>query len=110
MSASARDDGGGEIVLVTAFQPGLRLSTAGGAGRLRLPLVASVQDNGAGIPDALRAHLFEPFISGKATGTGLGLPLVAKIVGDHGGAVEFTSEPGRTVFHVMLPLHEEGRA
>jgi len=108
VAASAFEDGCGEIVLGTAFQPGLRLSTAGGAGRLRLPLVVSVPDNGVGIPDGLRGHLFEPFITGKATGTGLGLSLVAKIVGDHGGAVEFTSEPGRTVFHVMLPLHEEG--
>ena len=107
-AVSVRADGGGEIVLSTAFQPGLRLSNAGGAGRLRLPLVASVQDNGAGVPDGVRGQLFEAFITGKATGTGLGLPLVAKIIGDHGGAVEFTSEPGRTVFHVMLPLHEAG--
>ena len=110
VAASAFENGRGEIVLGTAFQPGLRLSTAGGGGRLHLPLVVSVQDNGVGIPDGLRGHLFEPFITGKATGTGLGLSLVAKIVGDHGGAVEVTSEPGRTVFHVMLPLHEEGRA
>ena len=98
---------GGEIVLGTAFQPGLRLSGPGGEGRLRLPLVASIRDNGGGIPAELRANLFEPFITSKASGTGLGLPLVAKIIGDHGGAVEYTSDPGRTVFHVMLPLHHE---
>ena len=106
-AAEAVPGEGGEIVLGTAYQPGLRLAGPGGEGRLRLPLVASVQDNGGGIPDDLRENLFEPFITSKTSGTGLGLPLVAKIIGDHGGVVEYTSDPGRTVFHVMLPLHEE---
>ena len=74
---------------------------------MRLPLVASVQDNGRGITAGVRANLFEPFITSKASGTGLGLPLVVKIIGDHGGAVEYTSDPGRTVFLVMLPFHDE---
>jgi two-component system nitrogen regulation sensor histidine kinase GlnL len=108
-AAEAVPDEGGEIVLGTAFQPGLRLAAPGGEGRLRLPLVATVQDNGGGIPADLRASLFEPFITSKTSGTGLGLPLVAKIIGDHGGAVEFISEPGRTVFSVMLPFHHEAR-
>lgn len=106
-AAEAVPGDGGEIVLGTAFQPGLRLASPSGEGRLRLPLVASVQDNGGGIPADLRANLFEPFITSKASGTGLGLPLVAKIIGDHGGAVEYTSDPGRTVFLVMLPFHDE---
>ena len=100
----------GEIVLKTAFEPGLRLSIGGERGRQRLPLVVSVEDNGPGIPPDVQAHLFEPFVSGKAGGTGLGLSLVAKIVGDHGGVVEFESEPGRTEFRVLLPLYPgEGR-
>ncbi len=109
-AAEAMPDGGGEIVLTTRFEPGLRLAVAGGRGRLCLPLVVSVQDNGSGIPEDIRAHLFEPFVSGKAVGTGLGLSLVAKIVAEHGGVIEFDSEPRRTVFRVLLPLHsgEEG--
>ena len=107
-AAEAETDGGGEIVLATRFEPGLRLSVASGGERLWLPLVASVQDSGAGVPEELKAHLFEPFVSGKAGGTGLGLSLVAKIVGEHGGGVEFDSEPGRTEFRVLLPLHRGG--
>ena len=95
----------GEIVLKTAFEPGLRLSIGGERGRLRLPLVVSIEDNGPGVPADMQGHLFDPFVSGKAGGTGLGLSLVAKIVGDHGGIVEFESEPGRTAFRVLLPLH-----
>ena len=95
----------GEITLTTAYRTGLRQSAPGGGGNIRLPLLVSIQDNGGGIPHELREHLFEPFITSKAGGTGLGLALVAKTVGDHGGVIEFTSEPGRTVFHVMLPLY-----
>ena len=103
--ALADSDRPGEITLTTAYRTGLRQSAPGsGGGKVRLPLIVSVEDNGAGIPPALREHLFEPFITSKTGGTGLGLALVAKTVGDHGGVIEFTSEPGRTVFHVMLPL------
>lgn len=72
---------------------------------MQLPLMVSVQDNGGGIPEDLKPHLFEPFITSKPKGTGLGLALVAKIIGDHGGVIEFDSQPKRTVFRVMLPLY-----
>ena len=107
-AAEATTGGGGEIVLATRFEPGLRLSLASGGERLWLPLVVSIQDSGIGVPEELKAHLFEPFVSGKVGGTGLGLSLVAKIVGEHGGGVEFDSEPGRTEFRVLLPLHRGG--
>jgi two-component system nitrogen regulation sensor histidine kinase GlnL len=100
----------GEIVLSTAYQPGVRVAVPGTGSRIQLPLVVSVQDNGPGIPDDVRPHLFDPFITTKQKGTGLGLALVAKIVSDHGGVVEFDSQPGRTVFRVMLPIVTDGRA
>ncbi len=109
-AAEAAPESGGEIVLGTAFEPGIRLSLAGGTGQLRLPLAVSVQDNGDGVPADLKPHLFDPFVSGKAGGTGLGLSLVAKIVGDHGGVVEFESERRRTVFRVLLPFDADGEA
>jgi two-component system nitrogen regulation sensor histidine kinase GlnL len=98
--------GGGEreIELSTAFRHGLRLAVPGQQAKVNLPLVVSVRDNGHGVPDEIRAHLFDAFVTNKPTGTGLGLALVAKIINDHGGAIEFESEPGRTTFRVMLPL------
>jgi two-component system nitrogen regulation sensor histidine kinase GlnL len=66
-----------------------------------------VRDNGPGIPEDIRPHLFEPFVSGKATGSGLGLALVAKIMGDHGGLIEVDSRPGRTEFRLHLPVLSE---
>jgi two-component system nitrogen regulation sensor histidine kinase GlnL len=95
---------GGEIVLGTAFQHGVRLAVPGSESRVHLPLMITVQDNGGGIPKDLHEHLFDPFVTTKTTGTGLGLALVAKIVGDHGGVIEFDSQPRRTIFRVMLPM------
>jgi len=95
---------GGEVTLSTAFQQGVRFAVPGVGQRVALPLVVSVQDNGDGIPDEIRPHLFEPFITTKKNGTGLGLALVAKIVGDHGGVIEFDSQPRRTTFRVRLSV------
>jgi two-component system, NtrC family, nitrogen regulation sensor histidine kinase GlnL len=106
-AAEAAPAEGGEIILSTAYQHGVRLAVPGSHSRMDLPLVVSVQDNGPGIPEDLRPHLFDPFVTTKATGTGLGLALVAKIVGDHGGVIEFDSQPRRTVFRAMLPVAPE---
>jgi two-component system nitrogen regulation sensor histidine kinase GlnL len=97
-------DGEREIELSTAFRHGLRLAVPGQQAKVNLPLVVSVRDNGQGVSDEIRAHLFDAFVTNKPTGTGLGLALVAKIINDHGGAIEFESESGRTTFRVMLPL------
>ncbi len=72
-----------------------------------MPLVISVQDNGDGIPAELQDHLFDAFVTSKSNGTGLGLALVAKMVDDHGGVIEFDSQPRKTVFRVMLPMSTE---
>ena len=76
------ENSGGEIALTTAFRPGVRLSLPGAKPRISLPLEFCVRDNGPGVPDELMPHLFDPFVTTKPTGSGLGLALVAKIVGD----------------------------
>jgi two-component system, NtrC family, nitrogen regulation sensor histidine kinase GlnL len=82
----------------------MRLAVPGTTARLDLPLLVTVRDNGPGIADDIRPHLFEPFVTSKATGSGLGLALVAKIIGDHGGLIEVDSRPGRTEFRLHLPV------
>ena len=72
--------------------------------RVALPLEICIRDNGPGVPEDLMRSLFDPFISTKASGTGLGLALVSKIIGDHGGVVECESLPRRTVFRVLLSM------
>ena len=69
-----------------------------------MPLLVVVRDNGPGIPDDIRPHLFEAFVTSKSSGSGLGLALVAKIIGDHGGLIEVDSRPGRTEFRLHLPV------
>ncbi len=103
-ACEALGEGEREIELSTAFRHGLRLAVPGQQARVNLPLVVSVRDNGGGVSDEIRAHLFDAFVTNKPTGTGLGLALVAKIINDHGGAIEFDSAPGRTMFRVMLPM------
>ncbi len=81
-------DGSGEITLSTAFRPGMRLSVPGSQDRVSLPLEFCVRDNGSGVSEDIRPILFDPFITTKQNGSGLGLALVAKIVGEHGGVIE----------------------
>lgn len=96
-----------EITLRTAFRPGIRLALPGTSDRMSLPLEFSVEDNGPGIPEDLLPHLFDPFITTKTNGTGLGLALVAKIVRDHGGVIDCESRKGSTVFKILLPAFKE---
>jgi two-component system, NtrC family, nitrogen regulation sensor histidine kinase GlnL len=104
-AAEAAPVSGGEVLITTAYWHGVRFAVPGSHSRVHLPLMVSVQDNGEGIPEDLKAHLFEPFVSSKPRGRGLGLALVAKIIGDHGGVIEFESQPKRTVFRVMLQMY-----
>ncbi len=103
-AAEAAPENGGEIRLATAFRHGIRFVVPGQERRVQLPLLISVEDNGPGIPEGIAPHLFDPFVTSKAGGSGLGLALVAKIVNDHGGIVEFDSNADGTTFRVMLPM------
>jgi two-component system nitrogen regulation sensor histidine kinase GlnL len=96
----------GRVTLTTAFRPGVRLSVPGSSARVSLPLMIEVEDNGPGVPDNLKPHLFDAFVTTKRNGSGLGLALVAKIIGDHGGIIECESEPNKTIFRVLLPMQD----
>ena len=98
-----------EIHLQTAYRPGVHLAVGGARDRMALPLEITVRDNGGGVPPEIFPSMFEPFVTSKKKGTGLGLALVAKIIGDHGGTIECESEPRRTVFQVRLPMHRQAR-
>src|SRR5436190_10757769 len=97
----------GEIQITTAFRAGVRLSIPGNKSRVPLPLEFCVRDNGPGVPEDLLPHLFDPFVTTKPKGSGLGLALVAKIIGDHGGIIECESQPRHTVFRVLMPMFTE---
>jgi two-component system, NtrC family, nitrogen regulation sensor histidine kinase GlnL len=101
-----------EIVLSTAFRSGVRIATGAGGERIALPLEITVRDNGPGIPEELMPHLFDPFVTTKSQGSGLGLALVAKVIGDHRGTISAESVPRRTSFRVLMPMQSarDGRA
>ncbi len=103
-AAEAAPETGGEIRHAAPFRHGIRFAVSGQERRVQLPLLISVGDNGPGIPEDIGAYLFDAFVTSKVGGSGLGLALVAKIVGDHGGIVEFDSGSGGTTFRVMLPM------
>jgi two-component system nitrogen regulation sensor histidine kinase GlnL len=107
-ASDAVPENGGEITLTTGYRPGMRVGAGTSGARLSVPLEITVRDNGAGVPADLLPYIFDPFVTTKPNGSGLGLALVAKIIGDHGGVVECDSMNGRTVFRVLLPKAESG--
>ena len=109
-AAHARGDGRGEIAIFTAYRHGVRVRAMRGQSIRGAPLEVRIQDNGPGVAAHLREHLFQPFVTSKPQGAGLGLAAVAKLVAAHGGMIDFESEPGRTVFRVLLPIVPPGEA
>ena len=103
-AAEAVPEVGGEVILRTAFRPGVRFAVPGRGSREHLPLVISVEDNGPGVSEDVQDHIFDPFVTTKPSGSGLGLALVAKIVDDHGGVIETERVKRLTVMRVMLPM------
>jgi two-component system nitrogen regulation sensor histidine kinase GlnL len=102
-NASEASPGGGTIRLHTFYDLALRLRRKDGSGN-PLPLQIEIIDDGPGIPPEIASDIFEPFVSGRDNGTGLGLALVSKIISDHDGWIAVDSVPGRTIFRISLPM------
>ncbi|SNY53274.1 two-component system, NtrC family, nitrogen regulation sensor histidine kinase GlnL [Pseudooceanicola antarcticus] len=101
-AAQAAGREGGTIRLHTYFEHSFRLRRADGKGK-SLPLQIEIEDDGPGLPEDIAGDIFDPFVSGRENGTGLGLALVSKIISDHEGWISVTSVPGKTVFRISLP-------
>ena len=106
-AAQAAGNTPGVIRLHSYFEHSFRLRRADGSGQV-LPLQIEVIDDGPGLPESIKGDIFDPFVSGRENGTGLGLALVSKIISDHDGWISVTSVPGRTVFRISLPLAPKG--
>jgi two-component system nitrogen regulation sensor histidine kinase GlnL len=102
-AAEATPKVGGVITVNSSYRAGMKLATPAGQ-RESLPLQITITDNGTGVPEELQSHIFEPFVTAKSSGSGLGLALVSKIVSDHGGVISCESEPGWTRFRLLLPV------
>ena len=101
-SEAANSKSGGTIRLHTYYEHSYSLRRSDGSGQ-SLPLQVEVIDDGPGLPPDIKGDVFDPFVSGRENGTGLGLALVSKIISDHDGWVSVDSVPGKTRFRISLP-------
>ena len=101
-ASEAAGSNGGTIRIHSFFEHSFRMRRADGTGQ-SLPLQVEIIDDGPGLPDGISSDIFDPFVSGKENGTGLGLALVSKIISDHDGWISVNSIPGKTVFRLSLP-------
>jgi len=108
-ASQVADKKGGIIHLHSFYEHSFRLRRSDGTGQ-QLPLQIEVSDDGPGLPDQIKGDIFDPFVSGRENGTGLGLALVSKIMSEHSGWISVTSVPGRTVFRLSLPVAPAGPA
>ena len=106
-ASEAADPKGGNIRIHSYFEHSFRLRRSDGTGQ-SLPLQVEIIDDGPGLPDKIRDDIFDPFVSGRENGTGLGLALVSKIISDHDGWISVSSVPGHTVFRLSLPRVPRG--
>ncbi len=104
-AAEAKENG--IITIQTGYRHGFNIKVSGSKKKLRLPIFINIKDNGPGIPEDIRSHLFEPFVSSKYGGSGLGLSLVSSIIEEHGGIIELNSNKDQTIFTVLLPSYDE---
>lgn len=100
-AAEASGAQGGRIRIRTFYDLTLRLRREDGS--RALPVQVEISDDGPGIPPAILEDIFDPFVSGRENGTGLGLALVSRIIADHDGWIGVESQPGRTTFRIALP-------
>jgi len=102
---AAESDKDGNIIIKTGYRHGFNIKVSGSNNKLKLPIYINIIDNGPGIPDSIKSHLFEPFVSSKYGGSGLGLSIVSSIIEEHGGIIEVNSID-QTIFTVLLPSSE----
>ena len=106
-NASEATELNGEITIMTSYSQGRRLTFAAVNGGSYAPVQVEVIDNGRGISEELRDHIFDPFVSGRSGGNGLGLTMVASVIADHGAMIDVESVPGQTVFRMNFPVAPE---
>lgn len=106
-AVEAVENDGGTLTVSTAYSHGMRMNIPGSAQPVTLPIEVIISDNGPGISDDILSQIFEPFVTTKTNGKGLGLALVAKLIAEHGGVIDCETQPGKTAFHILLPKADQ---